>query len=293
MPRITARYLENNFLEAIFYLKQPVEAKVYYQPMPEAPVQPKQNDWNFQWENFYDDSLFLFKEWIFPHTLETFRGKSVVDCGCGGGQHINFVAPFARRIIGIDLNTTAIAREHTEQHSIVSFVEGDLASVSLPEQHDVVYCIGVLQHTTNPDATFANIKKMVASGGRLMIWCYSKEGNWPNWLILEPLKRCFILKLPKRALLYLATALTALLYPVIYTLYLLPLRFLPYYEYFGNWRKLSFGRNRLNVFDKLNAPITNFITRVQVERWFNQAEFSDIFIDQYKGVSWRASGVKL
>ena len=260
--------------------------------MSEIFAQPKQNDWNFQWENFYDDSLFLFQEWIFPHTLETFRDKSVVDCGCGGGQHINFIAPYARRIIGIDLNTTEIARSHTGGGSAVSFVEGDLATVELPEQHEVVYCIGVLQHTVNPDATFANIKKLVASGGRLIIWCYSKEGNWLNWAVLERLKRLFILKLSKPTLLKLASVLTTLLYPIIYTLYLLPLRFLPYYEYFGNWRKLSFGRNRLNVFDKLNAPITNFITLPQVQRWFNPGEFNAIFIDQYKGVSWRASGVK-
>ncbi len=256
--------------------------------------QPKQRNWSDQWESFQDDSLFLFTEWIWPHTMETFRGKEVVDCGCGGGQHVSFVAPYAKSILGIDLNTVEIAQRFNQEKSNVSFVEGDLATVKLDHAHDIAYCIGVLQHTVDPDKTFANIKTFVKPGGLVMIWCYATEGNWWNWAVLEPLKSAVLLKLPHRALQILSWFLTALLlYPLVYTIYLLPLPFLPYYHYFGNFRKLSFGRNQLNVFDKLNAPITNFITRDQVERWFNPQEFTNVHIDHYKGISWRASGTKL
>lgn len=254
--------------------------------------QPKQENWSFQWREFRDDSLFLFKEWIYPNTLETFRGMDVVDCGCGGGQHARFAAPYARSVLGIDLNTTALAAEYAASFPNISFRAGDLAEIKLDRQYDIVYCIGVIQHTNNPDATFKNIKQFVRPGGRLILWCYSQEGNWPNWLILEPLKRLFLLRLPPRVLVWLSIALTTIIHPLVYSLYLLPLTFLPYYQYFGNWRKLSFKRNQLNVFDKLNAPITNFITRAQVGQWFNDQEFREIFIDHYKGVSWRASGVK-
>lgn len=255
--------------------------------------QPKQNDWHWQWERYYDDSLFLFKEWIYPNTLETFKGKDVIDCGCGGGQHINFVAPQARSVLGIDLNTVDIARRNNERHANVSFLAGDLARLTVERPVDVVYCIGVIQHTVDPDVTFNNIKTFVKLGGKLIIWCYAKEGNWPNWFLLESVKRWFLLRWPKPALFHLATVLTALLYLLVYTVYFLPLKFLPYYEYFGNFRKLSFGRNQQNVFDKLNAPLTNFITREQVGAWFNRAEFADVYIDHYKGVSWRASGTKV
>lgn len=252
--------------------------------------QPKQKQWSEQWEIFHDDSLFLFEEWIRPHTLETFRGKTVVDCGCGGGQHIEFVALLAREVLGIDLNTTEVAKKYVGKFPNVELLDGDLAMMKLPKQYDIAYCIGVIQHTVDPDKTFANIKTFVKPGGLLLVWCYAKEGNFLNWGILEPMKRLFLLTLPRKALLGLSWMLTALLYPIIYTMYLLPLSFLPYYYYFKNWRKLSFGRNQLNVFDKLNAPITNFITRGQVERWFNANEFADIHIDHYNGISWRASG---
>jgi hypothetical protein len=79
----------------------------------------------------------------------------------------------------------------------------------------------------------------------------------------------------------------------VYTIYLLPLNFLPYYEYFSNFRKLTFLRNALNVFDKLNAPQVDFITNERISKWFSGSDFKDVHISQYKGVSWRGSGVKV
>jgi len=66
-----------------------------------------------------------------------------------------------------------------------------------------------------------------------------------------------------------------------------------FYEYFDNWRKLSYERNVLNVFDKMNAPQTWFISEKQIRSWFDPKEFSEIHITPYKGVSWRGSGVKI
>jgi hypothetical protein len=93
-------------------------------------------------------------------------------------------------------------------------------------------------------------------------------------------------------LLALSRAVTAALYPPVHTLYRLPAPFLPYYEYFGNFRRLSFERNTLNVFDKLNAPQVQFITRARAESWFPPSEWDDVHVSPYKGVSWRLSGTR-
>ena len=253
-------------------------------------MQQKQSEWTWQWAHLQDDNQWLFQEWIHPHRLEDFRGKDVLDAGCGGGQHLSFVAPYARRVVGVDLNAVESARERTRDFPNVSVCEGDIANMELGERFDVVECIGVIHHTDDPDKTFANLVRHCKPGGKVIVWCYSHEGNFLNRTMLEGVKRAMLLRLPRSINYVLAHLLTLLLYPVIETVYRLPLGFLPFYEYFQNWRRLSYTRNVLNVFDKLNAPQTWFITEERARTWFDPARFRDVHVSPYKGVSWRASG---
>ncbi len=256
-------------------------------------MQEKHPQWEWQWSTFYDDNQWLFSEWIAPNTLDDFRGKDVLDCGCGGGQHINTVAPFARSVTGVDLNALSCAQNNTAHLQNVTLLEDDLATMDLQKQFDVVYCIGVLHHTDDPQRTFDNLVRHTKPGGRLILWVYSHEGNFLNRTLLEWTKRVLLLSLPRSFNLFLAHVLTVLLYPIIYSLYFLPLPFLPFYQYFQNWRRLPYMRNVLNVFDKLNAPQTWFLSQKDIERYFDPSLFTDISIRPYKGVSWSASGTKL
>lgn len=255
-------------------------------------MQEKHPQWEWQWHAFYDDNLWLFTEWIYPQTMEDFRGKDVLDCGCGGGQHINFVAPYAHSVTGVDLNALSAAKAHTQSLQNVTLVEADLAEMDLGKQFDIVYCIGVLHHTDDPEKTFRSIAKHCKPGGRVIVWVYSYEGNFLNRTILEWMKRLLLLRLPRSINLAIAHVLTVVVSIPVYTIYLLPLPFLPYFEYFKNWRQLRYKRNLLNVFDKLNAPQTWFIRRKQIEQWFAGDEWSDVHISPYRNVSWRGSGTR-
>ena len=73
-----------------------------------SPNQVKQSEWHEQWSMLQDDELFLFQDWISPLTLEDFKGKEILEGGCGGGQHTSFVAPHAARIVATDLNTVVL-----------------------------------------------------------------------------------------------------------------------------------------------------------------------------------------
>ncbi len=252
--------------------------------------QERQDEWLEQWTLFKDDERFLFEDWIFPNTLQGFHDLIVLEAGCGGGQHTSFVAPYAKKIVSIDLNSIAIAKSRNSSSHNVHFIEADIAEIDLDDKFDIVFSIGVVHHTDNPDITVENLTRHVRPGGRLILWVYSKEGNWISEHIVERARRMFLGKTNARGLDRLARFLTVALYLPIYSIYLLPLRFLPYYEYFENFRLLSFERNVLNVFDKLNAPQVEYIHRERVQQWFQESRFENIHISHYKGVSWRASG---
>jgi len=254
-------------------------------------VQARQSEWFEQWMLVRDDELSLFVEWIQPTTLEDFRGKSVLEGGCGGGQHTSFMAPYAKTVTAVDLNTVEIARERNKEFANVEFVEADIAAMKLGRNFDAVLSVGVIHHTDNPDATVRNLIAHAKPGGRVVFWVYSKEGNFLVEYGVEPLRKLFLRHLPRPALLALSKLITAALYPVVYSLYLLPLTFLPYHAYFKNFRRFDFDRNVLNVFDKVNAPQVQLISRGRAEGWRSFAEFASYVVTPYCGVSWRVTGV--
>ena len=139
--------------------------------------QEKQNEWFEQWDVLEDDELFLFLDWIYPNTLDNFRGKNILECGCGGGQHTSFIAPYANSVTSVDLNTIPIAKRRNIGNNNVIFYEADIATMDLGTTFDFVISIGVVHHTDNPDKTIANLKRHVKPGGKIILWVYSEEGN--------------------------------------------------------------------------------------------------------------------
>jgi 2-polyprenyl-3-methyl-5-hydroxy-6-metoxy-1,4-benzoquinol methylase len=254
------------------------------------------SEWYQQWSMFEDSEQSLFFEWIAPVTLDDFKGKTVLEGGCGGGQHTALLASVAASVTAVDLNTAEIARNRNKSATNVKFVDADLCTMKLGEQFDIVICIGVIHHTDDPDACFHTLYDHCRPGGRVIIWTYSSEGNALVRYGVEPVRKTLLRRVSRNSLATISTAITAALYPVIHTVYRVPaFRFLPYFEYFAKARELTFHRNVLNVFDKLNAPQTFFTTRAKCEEWFNTSRFEagTISIRPHAGVSYSLTGVKL
>jgi SAM-dependent methyltransferase len=107
--------------------------------------------------------------------LEIFRGKTILEAGCGAGRFTEIMLGAGGHVFAVDLSTAVDANYLNCSHNPNYFVcQADLTDLPIaPEQFDIVVCIGVIQHTLDPEVTIKALCSYVKSGGMLMIDHYT------------------------------------------------------------------------------------------------------------------------
>jgi SAM-dependent methyltransferase len=113
-------------------------------------------------------------------------GKTVLDAGCGMGRYLRVAAELGPALlVGIDLSPAVVAAgELTSDLPGVAIVRGDLLRPPFgPHSFDVVYSIGVLDHTPDPRSAFLHLAALLKPGGRIAIWIYRRERPVVEWVM--------------------------------------------------------------------------------------------------------------
>jgi ubiquinone/menaquinone biosynthesis C-methylase UbiE len=107
--------------------------------------------------------------------LESLKGKTVLDAGCGMGRFAEVCALAGADVHAIDLSTAVeAASRNLGHHQNVSFYQADIMNLPFPEgTFDVIYSIGVLHHTPDTKRAFLSLTRLLKPGGRIAIWVYS------------------------------------------------------------------------------------------------------------------------
>ncbi len=95
--------------------------------------------------------------------LDQFRGKVVLDYGCGGGAFLDAIKGVAAKTIGVEPFSGFHASLKERGHTIYS-TAGD-AIKELEGKIDVVVSFGVIEHTENPLKYLEEGKKLLATDG--------------------------------------------------------------------------------------------------------------------------------
>ena len=129
--------------------------------------------------------------------LQVFNGRKVLEVGCGAGRFTELMLKAGAKLFAMDLSNAVEAnRLNNIGISGNYFVcQGDILEPPiLPEQFEIVICLGVVQHTPNPKNTIKALFKQIAPGGTLFIDSYSHE--YPL-TISRKILRNLLLKLPE------------------------------------------------------------------------------------------------
>lgn len=112
--------------------------------------------------------------------LERERRTDVLEVGCGAGRFTEVLLSTRACVTSVDLSSAVDANQDNfpqgERHRIL---QADVLHLPFAEaQYDIVFCLGVIQHTPSPEETIAKLFAQTRPGGWLVIDHYTYTLSW-------------------------------------------------------------------------------------------------------------------
>ena len=131
--------------------------------------------------------------------FESWRGKKVLEIGCGiGTDTINFARAGAQ-VTTVDLSEKSmeLARQRAAVFGLqdrIRFCPGNAEQLStfVPvEPYDLIYSFGVIHHTPHPDAVLEQLRQYTRAGTTIKIMVYHRRSYKVAWILLTESKGQF------------------------------------------------------------------------------------------------------
>ena len=156
-----------------------------------VPLENYASNFGFQWNRFRRTQLDSYsgvpitKQRFFeqvPLAPEELADLQVLDVGCGAGRFAEVALSAGAHVTCVDYSSAIDAAAENLAH-LDRFLplQGDIYSLPLaPASFDLVYCLGVLQHTPDVSGAFRALARYVKPGGLLVVDFYHR--TWRDCL---------------------------------------------------------------------------------------------------------------
>lgn len=116
-----------------------------------------------------------FDERMLAEHIEVFRGREVLDYGCGFGQSTAYLSPHARRVVGLDASEVCIdlARKTYGHLANIEFIAHQRAGLPFADESlDAAYSNDLFEHLHPEDGLrhLQEIRRILRKGGQYLLW---------------------------------------------------------------------------------------------------------------------------
>jgi len=209
------------------------------------------------------------------------NGKLVLDAGCGSGRFSEIALKLGASLIAVDYSSAVEASKQNLSAPDKLIVQGDLAALPILDQtFDFIYCIGVLQHTSEPARIVKELLRCLKVGGEITLTFYENSSwhvLWYSKYVVRPLTK----RLPKALLLKVIEKTSPIWFPLTSFLFSLPgnlsrgFRFLipvaNYVEYKYANPKIARDEAILDTFDMLSPSYDKPIKKSEIHSWLTDS----------------------
>lgn len=117
--------------------------------------------------------------------FSAYKGKNILEVGCGAGIDLVRFARAGAVVTGIDLSSTALelARKNIDQNGLTADLQKmDGECMQFADNiFDVVYAHGVLQYTADTEKMVTEIHRLLKPGGQAIMMVYNRI-SWLNFM---------------------------------------------------------------------------------------------------------------
>ncbi|TVM34456.1 class I SAM-dependent methyltransferase [Oceanidesulfovibrio marinus] len=103
------------------------------------------------------------------------EGQNILEAGCGAGRFTEILLEEGGLVHAVDMSCAVEANhENCGTHANHRVCQADIRNLPFQEESfDLVFCVGVVQHTPDPEETMAALCRQVRPGGRLVMDHYT------------------------------------------------------------------------------------------------------------------------
>lgn len=215
-----------------------------------------------------------FKNWIGPIKPEDFKGKKILDAGCGMGRNSYWPLTYGAESVtafDFDERSVASAGKNLSKFKNATVLFKSIYEIEWKNDFDIVICIGVLHHLARPREALKKFYDALKDGGKLIVWVYSFEDN--EWIVkfVNPIRKSITSKLPVGLIHFIS-------YFCSIPLWFFAKIFKGPSIYLKQLSGFSFSHIHSIVFDQLIPDVANYWKKEEVERLFGDFGFKQVNI---------------